>query len=227
MAQQATTSNNNKKSSALPKKSHSIMSFFAGVLMCCAIICCGWTLGFISIFPQEISTTGSSMNKSGSEMSVETKQCGDDDQGGDKVQRSHEFLEQKETKKTDGIYQEQQKDWRWSPSGSCRKGTTAYGNLRIKPTQQEYSRKKLSDIHLKQAIETFRSCGVVAIEPGFQNNHLDMVHRLNESLYEILTPLLTSRTRIRSKLREAMLSHSSLRSLWNDPNVSNELLFKQ
>jgi hypothetical protein len=195
-----------------------LASFFAGFIMCCAIVSCGNVLGFISIFPE---TTVQQMEQTCSQPPAHSNNNDNSFNKADDVSTAAV-----DDDDDDDHDKKQQGQWRWSPSGSCKKGTEAYNHLRIKPSKDEYMKSKLSEEHLKQALETFRACGVVAIEPGF-SNHVDMVSRLEKGLNGILSPLLDSRRRIRSKLRHAMQTHSSLRSLWKEPNVTNELLFEQ
>jgi hypothetical protein len=198
-----------------------LASFFAGFIMCCAIVSCGNVLGFISIFPK---TTVEQMEQTCSQPAAHSNNI----DNSFIINKADDVSAAAAAAVDDDDHDEkqQQGQWRWSPSGSCKKGTEAYNHLRIKPSKDEYMKRKLSEEHLKQALETFRACGVVAIEPGF-SNHVDMVSRLEKGLNGILSPLLDSRRRIRSKLRHAMQTHSSLRSLWKEPNVTNELLFEQ
>jgi hypothetical protein len=61
-----------------------------------------------------------------------------------------------------------QGEWRWSPLGACAPGTEARQHLTITPSASELAVGRLAPWTLRQAVETFRACGVVALTPGMQ-----------------------------------------------------------
>mmetsp|Transcript_23745 Transcript_23745/g.69527 ORF Transcript_23745/g.69527 Transcript_23745/m.69527 type:complete len:384 (-) Transcript_23745:11-1162(-) len=70
--------------------------------------------------------------------------------------------------------------------------------------------------------ETFRACGVVAVEGALGDG---FVERLHQDLDDTLHPYLESRRSIRETLRTAMVSRRNLRTLWQtNRTLQRELL---
>merc|ERR1712216_578991 len=75
--------------------------------------------------------------------------------------------------------------------------------------------------NLEQMVQTFRRCGVVALESAAVPA---VVSELRSELETAMQPWLDSRTKVRRRLREAMANHESLRQVWDE--VRNESMFK-